>query len=142
MADKPPSLPVLTERVTTAVKLATWFALAALACAAYFEKKLYDNGVNISGIEGKLGEIEKKLDVMLDKQSKATLSAPQPDGARPEEIAEAASRAKERNLPISPAQIRRVAEPLFDDITPAKWEALKQLVNLGNYIVDKMTQVS
>jgi hypothetical protein len=79
--------------------------------------------------------MRKDVDRLLDKQSRAILSDPSLATSQPQEIAEAAKRAKVRDIPLDAAGLSRLAEPLLrnGDLTPAKWDALTELANLRSF---------
>jgi hypothetical protein len=127
--------PVLEERVNNAIKLAAGIAALIVAFGAFVTVKLIDHGDKISTLTEKLSNIDQNVKLLLEKQLKVILSTPNAALANndPGEIADAARRAVAARLLISPEGLKRVAEPLLDNVTPRKWEAVTELLNLRSF---------
>jgi hypothetical protein len=78
--------------------------------------------------------IRKDLDRLLDRQSSSVLAAPKLADSQPQEVADAAKRARERDIAVTPVEIYRLSESLRGGIvTPVKWEAITELANLRSF---------
>src|ERR1035437_5497008 len=133
MAEKTPTVAVLTERVSNNIIYARCFATAIFVFVCFASIKLSDHGENLSAIHTRLNNIEKKLDKIIDRRALEVLTSPEAANAGPQEVADAAARAKARNIPIKLEEIQKSAEPLLENVTPAKWEAVRQLLNLRSF---------
>lgn len=141
MADKSPTTAVISERLGNAIGVGTKLGIAfvGVVCAVgiYFNTKLGDHGERLARMEAQSGEINKKVDRLLDKQAKDTLLQSFPtsiaDAAAPD-IKDAAIRVRERGILVPPEAIHLVSQPLLTNVTPAKWEAVTQLLNLRAFV--------
>jgi hypothetical protein len=133
MAEKTPTVAVLTERVSNNIIYARCFATAIFVFVCFASIKLSDHGEKLSAIHTRLNNIEKKLDKIIDRRALEVLTSPEAANAEPQEVADAAARAKARNIPIKLEEIQKSAEPLLENVTPAKWEAVRQLLNLRSF---------
>jgi hypothetical protein len=126
------SAPVLEERLNNAIKNATWFAGLVVVFGAFVTVKLMDHGDKISAITEKVSNIDQNVKLLLEKQMKAILSTPNASlaNAYPSEIADAAKMAITSRAIVSRDGLKHVAEPLLENVTPPKWAAVTQLLNL------------
>ncbi len=123
MGEKGPTVAILHERVTTAIKVITYLGIVVVvtmsSVAAYLHTRSSDHGERLSRVEGKLDSLIKSVDRMLDRQAKNTLKASA--AASPEEIKNASTRLRERKVVVSTGEIQQASEPLLRNVNQQSW---------------------
>lgn len=145
MAEKPPAVAVLHERLTTAVRVGSYlggaFVAATITCASFFLSKLMDHGEKLAQVQGTLNQIsiEQKKAVpsvvgeLLQKPTPAKLAA----AAAVLESAKKHARLSDSNLLASiGSQLKKDADL---ENTPEYWNAASALISYRSFQVVERT---
>lgn len=142
MAEKPPTVAVLHERLGTAIRTFAWLGsvavLAIVGVGVYFNHKISDHGERLSRMDGQLGEITKNVNRILDRTSKNALANP---GATATAVAtnagaikDAAIWSRQRKLQAQQSDLTSLGDKLLTagevaPTTPDVWPALAEVIN-------------
>jgi len=125
MAEKPPTVAVLNERLGTAIKLGAAFVAVTTAAAAFLLVRSIDHGEKLTAIPGRLDHIDSDLRTINDQLSTIRLRSAVSDPTTVGEVSQILSEAKSRKTIFPEKLLGSVGTKLISYSEPGQPEAAK-----------------